>query len=68
MNKDEINSTPVTWINDSGQAKAVQEQIALHRRCTRFGLGTEKIKLGKTSSDVELQRGQVKHLPVACEL
>ena len=45
MNKDEINIALVTRIYDSGQAKAVQEQIALHGRCRRFRLGAEKIKL-----------------------
>jgi hypothetical protein len=44
MNKDDINITLVTWIYDSGQAKAVQEPIALYRRCRRFELGAEKMK------------------------
>ena len=56
MNKDEINITLVTRICDNGQAKAVQERIALHRRCKRFGLGAEKIKQGKISPQVKLEK------------
>ena len=52
MNKDEINITFVAWIHDGGQAKVVQELIALYRRCRRFELGAVKVKLENLSSQL----------------
>ena len=44
MNKDDIYITLVTWIYDSGQAKAVRELIALYSQCRGFELGGDPEK------------------------
>jgi hypothetical protein len=62
MNKDQIDVTLGAWICNNGQAKVVLGRIAVHSRRMR-GIGAEKTKLVKPRSQVELAKGELKHLP-----